>query len=366
MQRASLPLYVLLFLIPCWSACVESAAVVCASGRVCPPRSRCDEATDRCISDEQLAACADSADGDECAALSLTGTCLAGVCEFTQCGNGQLELDEICDDGNRQDGDGCRNDCRSDESCGNAITDYLVGEQCDCGDGTVAIAGCTTANSDSGGLCSSACRLRCGDGVIGADEACDGAARPFETCVLWQYDLGSLACRRCGFDFTGCHHIGWHEVLNGFDLSAIWGSDASNVFAVGALGTGGAVLRFDGSAWTASRFGAPFVDIDGRVANDVFAVTTPSSGSQIWHHDGTSWTLTSWPSSVSQTMRAVWGRGAGGANAVGDFGQIFEYNGTTCTKMNATALRGYTRHDVCAAAIHLEGVAARAAGISRP
>jgi cysteine-rich repeat protein len=71
-------------------------------------------------------------------------TCPAGmapaasqrVCVEGLCGNGVLDAEEACDDGNLIDGDGCSADCRSSEVCGNAIVDHAVGELCD--DGNVS------------------------------------------------------------------------------------------------------------------------------------------------------------------------------------------------------------------------------------
>ncbi len=267
-----------LLLLGALAACVESASVSCPPDLICPARSRC--LADRCISDEQLEACADTADLAPCLVSGLAGNCVEGICEIASCGNGRIEFGEVCDDGNRLDLDGCRNDCRSNESCGNGITDFSADEQCDCGDGSFAVPGCTTANSDAGGLCKPDCRLACGDDVVAAGEACDGAARPFETCLLWQFDLGSLGCQQCGFDFGGCRHIGWHEVVEGFDVRAIWGAAADDVFAVGARGDAGVVLHFDGLAWTFAVLGVPLVDIDGSgwsVEPALFGVTSLSA-----------------------------------------------------------------------------------------
>jgi len=43
------------------------------------------------------------------------------------------QVEEVCDDGNTTGADGCSADCTSDETCGNEVTDVLVGEECDDG-----------------------------------------------------------------------------------------------------------------------------------------------------------------------------------------------------------------------------------------
>ncbi|HJL16005.1 MAG TPA: DUF4215 domain-containing protein [Sandaracinaceae bacterium LLY-WYZ-13_1] len=89
------------------------------------------------------------------------------------CGDGSLDPDEVCDDGNTVSGDGCRADCLSDETCGNGALDAAVGEVCDDG------------NTSSGDGCSADCRSAevCGNGVLDAGELCDdGNRRPGDGC----------------------------------------------------------------------------------------------------------------------------------------------------------------------------------------
>jgi cysteine-rich repeat protein len=62
------------------------------------------------------------------------------------CPNGVVELGEQCDDGNRNDNDACRNNCRS-ASCGDGVV-WLGVEECDDGN---------TSNTDS---CTNMCMLR--------------------------------------------------------------------------------------------------------------------------------------------------------------------------------------------------------------
>ncbi len=74
----------------------------------------------------------------------------------TTCGNGKLGLGEWCDDGNKQNGDGCSEDCNFESApiygtpasiCGNDILEN--GEECDHGN----------ANGRRGSSCRSDCKL---------------------------------------------------------------------------------------------------------------------------------------------------------------------------------------------------------------
>ena len=110
------------------------------------------------------------------------------------CGNGVVEGDEECDDGNLQPGDQCDAQCRK-ETCGNGRVD--AGEQCDppkalsctdncndviptCGDGSVqGSEECDDGNDKAGDGCFE-CRKECGDGTIDASigEDCEPEYSP--------------------------------------------------------------------------------------------------------------------------------------------------------------------------------------------
>ncbi|RKH51828.1 Ig-like domain-containing protein [Corallococcus llansteffanensis] len=60
------------------------------------------------------------------------------------CGDGYVDSGEVCDDGNRVAGDGCRADCQGVEVCGDGLVDSVPGEQCDDG-GTTPGDGCDAA-----------------------------------------------------------------------------------------------------------------------------------------------------------------------------------------------------------------------------
>lgn len=76
------------------------------------------------------------------------------ICAFVDgCGNGILNVGEICDDGNTFDYDGCSASC-IDERCGNGVLQANIGEECDDGN---------TANGDG---CSAICLLEAVTPVI--------------------------------------------------------------------------------------------------------------------------------------------------------------------------------------------------------
>lgn len=117
------------------------------------------------------------------------------------CGNGALTLDEACDDGNTEGGDGCAADCRGIEG---GYSCQPPGQPCRriarCGDGIVAITeGCDDGNTEPGDGCSERCKLElgwkcegepsscsattCGDGLEEGVEGCDdGNGLPFDGC----------------------------------------------------------------------------------------------------------------------------------------------------------------------------------------
>ena len=107
------------------------------------------------------------------------------------CGNGRLDAGEVCDDGNRIDGDGCDSNCTV-TACGNGIV--TDGEACDdgnlldtdactsacvlnvCGDGltNVDLEECDDGNAVNGDGCDKNCKVTgCGNGIVTSGEECD-------------------------------------------------------------------------------------------------------------------------------------------------------------------------------------------------
>jgi cysteine-rich repeat protein len=144
------------------------------------------------------------------------------------CGNGTVESDEVCDDGNNLDGDDCRSDCLQDLTlCGNGTLD--PGEACDdgnrqggddcsadcgqdltlCGNGEMDPGEiCDDGNREDGDACSADCTqdlTLCGNGMLDPGEVCDDGLPPGQSVC-------SEDCTKCNgpcTDHTDC--ISCHE-----------------------------------------------------------------------------------------------------------------------------------------------------------
>lgn len=137
-MRAALALVVVVT-----SACrIEDGLVACGD-LACPVGLVCTAGG--CTTRASADACIGLDDGDSCSSAGVPdGTCTGGGCFPVGCGNGVVDHDEACDDGNNLYKDGCSADCRSDETCGNGITDFYTDEQCDSGVVGLSSTGCTS------------------------------------------------------------------------------------------------------------------------------------------------------------------------------------------------------------------------------
>jgi len=88
---------------------------------------------------------------------------VSGVAQACHCGDGYADpaCNEMCDDGNLTDGDGCSSTCQREPWCGDGVVD--AGEACDDG------------NNVDGDGCSANCTIEayCGDGILNDGEECD-------------------------------------------------------------------------------------------------------------------------------------------------------------------------------------------------
>ena len=116
----------------------------CGAGFKCDPnRSSCVPDTNQCTKDADCAA-------DKKCDLA-TYSCVPRP--TAACGDGVINQGEVCDDGNKVDGDGCSKDCKSNEKCGNGIVDTTKGEQCDDGNMINTDACTNTCTLPTAGSC---------------------------------------------------------------------------------------------------------------------------------------------------------------------------------------------------------------------
>jgi hypothetical protein len=123
----------------------------------------------------------------------------------------------------------------------------------------------------------------------------------------------------------------WQPQLQEDDLRfrAVWGSSATDVYAVGFhfLSPGAVVFHYDGSAWTQTE---NFIGLSeelalmgvwGSSATDVFAVGVAFDGrfslTFITHFDGTAWQRQAPPTEAVPRLNDVWGSGPSDVYAVG-------------------------------------------------
>ena len=136
----------------------------------------------------------------------------SNACE-SNCGNGTLNGTEECDDGASNSDtapNACRTDC-TDPSCGDSVTDS--GEQCDDGNANnsdgcpnscvpVCQDGICSSDVETIFSCGQDCTSVCGDGVISAGEVCDPGPFAFGPPLVDQSDPACLPdCSRltaCG------------------------------------------------------------------------------------------------------------------------------------------------------------------------
>lgn len=153
----------------------EPASVVCpGTGIICPEDTYCGAVQPICLTTSCGNGIVDL--NEQCDDGNiLEGDSCSPICKREECGNNVLDPKEVCDDGNKESGDGCNATCTSKEVCGNMVVD--VGELCDDGNATNA-DGCsgtplTVGSEMSPGPCKST--EVCGNGIkdLQVGEVCD-------------------------------------------------------------------------------------------------------------------------------------------------------------------------------------------------
>lgn len=170
----------------------------------------------------------------------VTDTTTSTTTDVSDCGNGALDGDEVCDGDALGDATcesegfpnggtlACADDCTAlvtrgctpGGQCGNDAVDGdevcdgtdLGGEDC----ASQGFEGGTLAcEKNCGAFDTSDCQV-CGDGSVDGDEVCDGVALGGQSCVSQGFDSGMLVCNAdCAtFDTAGCGECG-NGVIDG-------------------------------------------------------------------------------------------------------------------------------------------------------
>jgi hypothetical protein len=120
------------------------------------------------------------------------------------------------------------------------------------------------------------------------------------------------------------------------NLRGVWGSGASDVFAVGH---GGTILNYNGTSWSSQTSGTikNLYSVWGSGASDVFAVGAYGT---ILHYNGTSWS--SQTSGTTKNLYGVWGTASDNVYAVGASGTILRYVSSWSSQTSGTANNLYS------------------------
>jgi len=113
--------------------------------------------------------------------------------------------------------------------------------------------------------------------------------------------------------------------VTGYDLQAVWGDLAGNLYVAATLGMTGKVLKWDGSNPTPKdAFVTTFrpMSIWGSGPKDIWAVGSKGKAA---HFDGLAWQE---QPAAALTLNAIWGSGPQQIFAVGDSGEAVCYDGT--------------------------------------
>ena len=147
------------------------------------------------------------------------------TCREMVCGDGFIELEEVCDDGNTTDDDGCSSTCEEEESwlCENEPSDCHVVV---CGDGIIERGeGCDDENENNGDGCNDSCMPETGYFCSEAPSVCI-LTEPGDVCTTAiPVDVGETDVY---------YRDGFHNAYNKYDgeCGGLHGRGADYVFSI--------------------------------------------------------------------------------------------------------------------------------------
>jgi hypothetical protein len=185
------------------------------------------------------------------------------------------------------------------------------------------------------------CVPTCSGAVCGANDGCGGTCDQGSCGVNQSCGLGSCECAFVTCGGTCCSEgqvcsanacvagptPSWQQLtpITSRSLRGVWGTSASNIWAVG---DGGTVLHYNGSQWSAvtSNTALHLRDVWGSSANDVWAV----GDGVVIRWNGTQWSAA--PTRENLTATSVWGTSPTNvyvSYSAPSFGAVDHFNGTT-------------------------------------
>lgn len=332
------------------AGCFESRLVYCDNGAICPVSFACTERTENpCGEEENVAPCKTAADRTGCTSdLMPVGTCMSGVCsactaDYLECRYPEwramtsptqtklLALWVAADDSVYAVGDAgvvLHYDGTSWTPQPGPSSDTLTGIW-GSGSELVVVASNGNAFHYAGGAWQSIAPLL------------DSLQSPERLFGVWGSDPANVLA--VGFDATIGKLAGtsWQRMTSNDAsaraLSAISGSSAMDVYAVGA---NGALLHYNGSSWMVdpSSTGFNTLQLNGvsaHASGRVVAVGADASGSAIiLVKDSAGWTQRA---DVAMRFDGVWVRASDDAFAVGTGGTISHFDGAAWQTMTSPA-----------------------------
>jgi cysteine-rich repeat protein len=305
------------------AACVDTSTTACATGTRCPAGTVCIDGTNQgsdagpeCVPSARIHACTHKQQWQPCTYDEVSSAwCREGVCTERRCGDGvpDDQYDEVCDDGNNHEADGCSSDCKRE-----------------CGDGAVQIL---------------------------QQEVCDVGLLTQESCLSQGFDKGPLTCNEdCRATSTDqCSYFEWHPLAvpnETWNFTRLWVFDENKAVAVGYEGEPtpelapcnvtnwslffnfpnqlpncGRIFWYDGESWRIEadfyetfpgESKLPFTDLWAIGPKDIYAAGV---GGHVWHFDGENWSpmsgLGGFVQRASEQFIGIWGTGPDNIFVVG-------------------------------------------------